>query len=150
MCCLQFLGLELLAVIPIYYPPLDRAKTKHRILTADVEDGDFERLMVEANEAFPYEFREEWARLLRGLAEPDMLPAVIHCTDGKDRTGFAVALVLRALGVPEETVFEDYFLGYPLGNGNPGTPPVGDHLSVRQATPSVPQICGSQCTPLPS
>ena len=29
-------------------------------------------------------------------------PLVIHCTAGKDRTGFACALILHALGVPEK------------------------------------------------
>lgn len=37
-------------------------------------------------------------------------PLVVHCTAGKDRTGFVVALLLSALGVPRETVFEDYLL----------------------------------------
>ena len=34
----------------------------------------------------------------------------MHCTAGKDRAGTAAALVLMALGVPRETVFEDYLL----------------------------------------
>jgi protein-tyrosine phosphatase len=48
--------------------------------------------------------------LLKGLAEPGTLPALIHCTYGKDRTGVAVALVLRSLGVPREKIMEDYLL----------------------------------------
>ncbi len=35
---------------------------------------------------------------------------IVHCTAGKDRAGTAAALVLAALGVPRETVFEDYLL----------------------------------------
>jgi protein-tyrosine phosphatase len=35
-------------------------------------------------------------------------PALIHCTAGKDRTGVLVALILEALGVPEEIVVDDY------------------------------------------
>jgi protein-tyrosine phosphatase len=35
-------------------------------------------------------------------------PALIHCTAGKDRTGVLVALILQALGVPEEIVVADY------------------------------------------
>ena len=35
---------------------------------------------------------------------------VIHCTAGKDRTGFACALILHALDVPEEIIAEDYLL----------------------------------------
>ncbi len=37
-------------------------------------------------------------------------PTVFHCTAGKDRTGFAAALLLRALGAPEEEVLHDYLL----------------------------------------
>jgi protein-tyrosine phosphatase len=37
-------------------------------------------------------------------------PTVFHCTAGKDRTGFAAALVLRALDVPHEDVMRDYLL----------------------------------------
>jgi len=37
-------------------------------------------------------------------------PVVFHCTAGKDRTGFAAALILLALGVPREQVMQDYLL----------------------------------------
>jgi protein-tyrosine phosphatase len=40
----------------------------------------------------------------------DHAPLVIHCTAGKDRTGFACALILHALGVPDEVIAEDYLL----------------------------------------
>ena len=36
------------------------------------------------------------------------LPAIVHCTTGKDRTGWAVAVLLLLLGVPEPDVVEDY------------------------------------------
>jgi protein-tyrosine phosphatase len=35
---------------------------------------------------------------------------VLHCTAGKDRAGFASAMVLSILGVPREKVIEDYLL----------------------------------------
>lgn len=45
-------------------------------------------------------------------AAPDTsLPAVIHCTAGKDRTGVAVALVLSAVGVDDATIAEEYAAG---------------------------------------
>jgi len=37
-------------------------------------------------------------------------PTVFHCTAGKDRTGFAAALVLRALGATHDEVMRDYLL----------------------------------------
>src|SRR5437868_9647379 len=50
-------------------------------------------------------FRTLFAHLLEGRA-----PLVIHCTAGKDRTGFACALILHALGVPDEIIHDDYLL----------------------------------------
>ncbi|MFW2828745.1 tyrosine-protein phosphatase [Sphingomonas sp. ID0503] len=38
------------------------------------------------------------------------LPLLIHCTAGKDRTGFVSAIILAALGVAEEDIFADYLL----------------------------------------
>jgi protein-tyrosine phosphatase len=37
-------------------------------------------------------------------------PTVFHCTAGKDRTGFAAALLLHAVGAAPELVMEDYLL----------------------------------------
>ncbi|MFH9349176.1 tyrosine-protein phosphatase [Kitasatospora sp. NPDC017646] len=54
--------------------------------------------------------RERFAALLRLLADPDGVPLLFHCSAGKDRTGWAAALVLTALGVERETVFADYLL----------------------------------------
>jgi protein-tyrosine phosphatase len=50
-------------------------------------------------------FRVLFAHLLG-----DHAPLVIHCTAGKDRTGFACALILHALGVPDDVIAEDYLL----------------------------------------
>lgn len=51
-----------------------------------------------------------YGSLLRQFADSENLPAVVHCTAGKDRTGVAAALLLTLLGVPEETVVADYAL----------------------------------------
>ena len=56
------------------------------------------------------EFREVYARFLHDLADSANLPTLFHCTAGKDRTGFAAALVLLALDVPRDTAMHDYLL----------------------------------------
>ena len=35
---------------------------------------------------------------------------IFHCTAGKDRTGFAAALILSLFGVSQRHIFEDYML----------------------------------------
>jgi protein-tyrosine phosphatase len=42
------------------------------------------------------------------LALPPDQSLVFHCTAGKDRTGIAAALLLYSLGVPYNTIVEDY------------------------------------------
>lgn len=48
--------------------------------------------------------------LYTDLARGADAPALIHCTTGKDRTGWGVAALLLLLGVDEETVFTEYLL----------------------------------------
>ena len=51
----------------------------------------------------------QYGKILRRIAAGD-LPAVEHCTSGKDRTGVFSAILLTALGVPREVVIQDYLL----------------------------------------
>ena len=43
-------------------------------------------------------------------------PSLVHCVAGKDRTGFAVALVQHALGVSRDEIIADYMLTNVAGN----------------------------------
>lgn len=48
------------------------------------------------------------AEITAVLTEPDALPALIHCTAGKDRTGVVVAVLLAAVGVTDDDIVSDY------------------------------------------
>ncbi len=50
-----------------------------------------------------------FAALFAHLLESDE-PTVVHCTVGKDRTGFACAMILSSLGVSQQDVMRDYLL----------------------------------------
>jgi protein-tyrosine phosphatase len=45
--------------------------------------------------------------LFRKLGEGEM-PLLVHCSAGKDRTGFVVAMLLSALGVSRPQIYADY------------------------------------------
>lgn len=53
---------------------------------------------------------EFYAAMFRALLEPDALPFLVHCASGKDRTGFAAAIILLSVGVPRDAVVADYVI----------------------------------------
>lgn len=52
--------------------------------------------------------RNEVLEVFKVLAEPESYPVMLHCTQGKDRTGITIALVMLLLGVSVEAVTADY------------------------------------------
>ncbi len=66
-------------------------------------------LMQDTYRGFVGDNAPRFAALFRLLLENEA-PLVFHCTAGKDRTGFAAALILLALGVPRSVVMQDYLL----------------------------------------
>ncbi len=61
--------------------------------------------------------------LFATLSDGTHRPLVFHCTAGKDRTGFASALLLTLLGVPWDAVMEDYLRTNELWTGHIGRYP---------------------------
>jgi len=51
--------------------------------------------------------RERLAEIIRWVIKTDT-PTLIHCAAGKDRTGFASAVIQWALGAPENVIVDDY------------------------------------------
>ena len=51
-----------------------------------------------------------FAAVVRTIAAPEALPVLFHCAAGKDRTGLAAALLLRLVGVDDDTIVRDYEL----------------------------------------
>ena len=56
------------------------------------------------------EATEMFAAVVRAVAAPEALPVLFHCAAGKDRTGLAAALLLRLVGVDDDTIVRDYEL----------------------------------------
>lgn len=51
------------------------------------------------------------AGVVKALAQPGALPAIVHCAAGKDRTGIAVAMTLAAVGCTAEDIAAEYAAG---------------------------------------
>ena len=66
-------------------------------------------LMCETYRDFVNQNAGTFGRFLKHLLEQPT-PQVFHCTAGQDRTGFAAALLLSALGVDRATIEHDYLL----------------------------------------
>lgn len=64
--------------------------------------------LMENYRNYPFLYAHAYRELFSRLAAGERV--VVHCTAGKDRAGTAAALVLLALGVSRETVYEDYLL----------------------------------------
>lgn len=81
----------------------------------DIKDGP--AFMRETGRNLVEEAREQYREFFRIIARRENLPALFHCSAGKDRTGLAAALFLAALGVARELIFHDYLLsaGYIRG-----------------------------------
>ncbi len=82
--------------------------------------------------------------ILESVAEPGALPAVFHCTAGKDRTGVLSALLLGIVGVPRETIVEDYALSARFLYGTSAVPPDG---SGEDASPPFEEYQLKWCPP---
>ena len=75
-------------------------------------DGGMQRFYVAAYRDMIHlpSARAAYGTLLRTLAANPGRPALVHCTTGKDRTGWAVASLLLWLGVRPDVVMREYLL----------------------------------------
>jgi protein-tyrosine phosphatase len=82
-------------------------RTLRELIVAQPSSAGAEALMIEIYRRLPQQtapaLRRIVDRLLGGGA-----PLLIHCTAGKDRTGFVMAMLLHALGVPHDDIERDY------------------------------------------
>jgi protein-tyrosine phosphatase len=71
-----------------------------------------ERFMIETYRRFVNTASAQHAyhAIFTRLADSTALPGVFHCSSGKDRTGWATAVFLTTLGVPRQTIINDYLL----------------------------------------
>jgi protein-tyrosine phosphatase len=75
----------------------------------DLTGGDVMAHMEDTYRGFVRHNTERFAEFFAHLLASGE-PTVFHCTAGKDRTGFAAALLLKAVGAGDDQVLHDYLL----------------------------------------
>lgn len=104
------------AGVELIHDPITGKRSSELSLAAQdaISTGNFDELPAEINleihAILMDEAKEQYARLLRTLADPNKRPLAFHCSHGVHRTGTATAILLSALGVPWETIRKDYVL----------------------------------------
>jgi len=101
--------LEEIAVHSLPIEPTVVAALRARLQARALSSADALEIMRESYRGYvrlnTHSFRQLFAHLI-----DDTAPLVIHCSAGKDRTGFACALILHSLGVPDQAISADYLL----------------------------------------
>jgi protein-tyrosine phosphatase len=75
-----------------------------------IEPAEIERRVIAQYRLFCVDHHREYRCMFEVAAQGESYPLLIHCTSGKDRTGYGAALLLLAVGVPREIVIDDYDL----------------------------------------
>lgn len=99
-------------LLPIKFQPKELDDDSIKNLMKDLTFGDLDssNLLRDFNIVIVEEFTDEYKNFFRHIIENNAEPLVFHCTAGKDRAGFASAMILTILGVPREKIIEDYLL----------------------------------------
>jgi protein-tyrosine phosphatase len=79
-----------------------------RIKSGDFAGMDPNQMMLDANRQFASTFTPQFRQFMHTVLAADGAPIAWNCSAGKDRTGYAAAILLRTLGVPQEVVMQDY------------------------------------------
>ena len=80
-----------------------------KILKEQPDEAGARTLMKRIYEELPNACAPHLRSIFNHLSQ-DHLPLLVHCTAGKDRTGFIIAMVLYALGVSQADIMTEYLL----------------------------------------
>jgi protein-tyrosine phosphatase len=109
-------------LLPVQLPILDAVEAgisleiKKRIKSRDFGSFSCEDYILPAYEQYATSFSSVFKGFFKVVEEANGSPILWHCAAGKDRTGFAAAVLLRLLGVDWETIYQDYLLSNQLSS----------------------------------
>lgn len=95
----------------IIHIPISNAQmpeVPNRILSGTMRKGDAILCMQDLYLQLITNNTKQLAKALEEFQNPDNYPILFNCTLGKDRAGFLAAILLAAIGIPEDTILKDY------------------------------------------
>lgn len=96
--------------VEIGFLPNGTLEMLRAIRQGTMDAAGIEREVLRHYRELPLAHTREYAKMFDRIDRADGRPLLIHCTSGKDRTGFGAALILLALGAEREVVLGDYAL----------------------------------------
>lgn len=97
-------------VISIPVPVRNMENIIARITEGTMRKGDAMLFMQDTYLHYIDLDAEQFGKALKAFLDRDNYPILINCSMGKDRTGFLTAILLAAVGIPEETITRDYMI----------------------------------------
>lgn len=94
--------------------------------------GSMDEALKDMNSMYrglPMLLKPQMKLVFQGLLKKEG-PLAYNCSAGQDRTGFASALILSALGVPRETIYQDYVLSTPSRRPQWEMPPISAEMAA--------------------
>jgi protein-tyrosine phosphatase len=96
--------------IPILDSSTEAWRDSNKEMAKSLKNTDPYKHMIQTNIELGTRFTPEMKKFMQEVFSAQGKPILFHCSAGKDRTGFAAAILLRMLGVSQETIMDDYLL----------------------------------------
>ena len=97
-------------VLPINDESVDIKALGRQIVKGEIDDAQIMMLLDHRRFITNPAHRKSWGDWVTSLNEDQKSPHLFHCTSGKDRAGYGAAILLLTLGVPKDTVMNDFLL----------------------------------------
>lgn len=98
------------ATVEIGFMPEGGIEMLRDVMAGRIDAAGVAREVTRHYRAMPVAHHREYAAMFDHIERAAGAPVLIHCTAGKDRTGYGAAIILLALGASRATVLEDYAL----------------------------------------
>jgi protein-tyrosine phosphatase len=84
--------------------------SRQKFIKDNLRNIDPAEFLLKTNIELATRFTPQVRQFIYELISANGRPVLFHCAAGKDRTGYAAAIILRILGVPPKVVMDDYLL----------------------------------------